>query len=634
MKKLLPILILSGALAARAAIPADVIQNLSSGEIEKRFAAENALRKIALEAGAPGVDPAKTLEMENELVAIASDKAAPSPARIQALDQLRFLGSGASVPRLAALLEDSDAAIREAARRTLQNNPSPTASTPLLQALEKANEPVWMLGLMDSLAVRKDTPAIETMTAKLKSTDPAVASLAAQALGSLGGKESLVALYGFLPNCPPPLLATVQSATLRCAQPLIKKPGGLWNSLLDQLDKLQGKPTAGEVVRSLWTTAANAGIRCQIFRIMIDLGENDQVLPLLNEALAKPDRPGSREILRLAVLSKNAALTQAVLDALTNLDENARLTVYCALAEKGDSSREEDLLAFTSSLSGTKRARAIEALGVIGTEKSLEFLASELAQKSPQTLPAASHAINRLNVPGLDQRLLEQSKSAIGPESEKAMRLLGYRNPEGAEALLLGLAAPESPADARKAALASLEIAGGFETGSQLLKWIAQTPQGSDPKPYIAAIRRIAPRSNAESALWKDVFVPAYESTTEENRTALLQTVPALRCPDFSATMVEWIQADAGRRAKGIELLTSWNDVKNGDALLAAAALANIDAQTREMLFLAATKIFFPNASGQIHLKKAYAAKVLAAAPEGPIRESVAKAMVDADLPK
>lgn len=634
MKKLLPILFLAGCLTAHAAVPTGVIHNLSSDQIEKRFEGENALQKLALDAGAPGVDPSKAAELEKELLTLASDKSSPLRTRLCALDQLPFLASSASVPGLAALLDDPEGSVREAARRALQTNPSPAASAPLLQALEKTVDPAWSLGLIDSLSVRRDSSAVPALASKLKSSDPAVASLAAQALGTLGGKESFDALSGYLPNCPAPILAIVQSATLRCAESLSFAPKSFWSSLSDRFDKLRGKPGPDDMILSLWPTAANAGIRCQVFKTLMNTGKDNEAIPLLADAIAKKDMPGRREILHLAVLSNNQSLIQPVLEVLPSLDEDARLTVHAALAQKGDSSREDDLLAFAPSLEGTKRARAIEALAVCGTGKSLEFLISEAAKKSPQTLPSTSHAINRLNVPGLDQRLLEQAKAGFGPEAERAMLLLSYRNPEGTESLLLELAAPGANPDSRKAALASLETVGGFETGSRLLKWIAQTPPGSDPKPYIAAFRRIGPRLNAESALWKEAFLPQYESATDENRTILLQTIPALRCPDFGATMVEWIREDTGRRPMGIELISSWNDVKNGDSLLAAAALPNIDNQTRENLFLAATKIFFPNASGQIHLKKAYAAKVLAAAPEGPIRESVLKAMADANLPK
>jgi hypothetical protein len=299
------------------------------------------------------------------------------------------------------------------------------------------------------------------------------------------------------------------------------------------------------------------------------------------------------------------------------------------LAEKSDTSREDDLLALAAALDGSKRASAIEILASCGTEKSLEFLVAEVGKKSPQTLPSASLALNRLKIAGLDQRLIEQAKSK---PDEKTITLLSMRNPEGTEALFLKLAAPDSPADLNKIALSSLETVGGYDSGVQLIHWIAKAPEGSDSKPYIAAFRKIAPRLSAEAALWQSAFLPAFQSASPENRKALLYTIPALRCPQSGATLVEWIRSDADLRPTAIDQLVSWPGFAAGDSLLAAAQISDLDDPSREKLFKAATKLFFPTVQAKPAAKKDYAKKVLAAAPEGPIRDAVQQAMTSSNL--
>jgi hypothetical protein len=613
MKHFFATLFLATALAAQAAIPADVLENLASSDLTKRFAAETKLRQLAFAAGKPGADPATAASLEKDLLALASDTAAPEPSRLSALGQLPFLASASSVPGLGALLSDPAPLIREGARCALQNNPTPAASAPLLQALEKAEQPAWMLGLMDSLATRADAAAIPAFAVRLTSPNTAIASRAAQSLGSLGGAKALKALNKFLPNCPPAILAAAQSALVRCAT---KQAGG---------DK---------AISALWPKAVNASIRCEIFNALATAGDGSLAAPLVTELLAKQDTPATREILHLAVLSGNAKLKDPVLAALPTLNEDTRLAVHAALAQKSDTSREDDLLALAATLDGSKKATAIELLGSCGTEKSLNFLLAEAAKKSHQTFPATSLAINRLKVPGLDQRLLDQAKAAPDSEAAQAMLLLSFRNPQGTEGFLLKIAAPDAPADSRKAALASLEVVGGFESGSQFIRWIGETPQGADPKPYIAAFRRIAPRLKAESMLWRNAFLPALQSASQENRDALFQTIPGLRCPESSATLVEWIRADTGMRSTGVDQLAAWSDFKNSESILAAAILPGLDFQIRDRLFRAAAKLFFPNVNAPPYLKKAYAAKVLAAAPEGPLREFLNQSMTDANLPK
>ena len=629
MKILFTTLFLATALAAHAALPADILTNLSSPDLAKRFEAETKLRQLAFETGKPGADPAAAASLEKDLLSLATDTKAPEPSRLSALEQLPFFGSVSSVPGLAALLADPSPIIRENARGALQNNPAPAASVPLLQALEKADQPAWTLGLMDSLASRADVAAIPAFASRLTSPNPAIASLAAQFLGSIGGKESFEALNNFLPNCPPSILPVAQSALVRCALPLTKDPTGFWGRLVAAAEKFIGMPTAAESIVALWPKASNAAVRCEIFNALASIGDGSQAAPIVSDLLAKQDTPGVREILRMAVLSGNPFLKDPVLVALPNLNEDDRLSVHAALAEKSDTSREDDLLALAAALDGSKRASAIEMLATCGTEKSLEFLVSEVGKKSPQTLPSASLALNRLKIAGLDQRLIEQAKSK---PDEKTITLLSMRNPEGTEALFLKLAAPDSPADLNKIVLSSLETVGGYDTGVQLIQWIAQAPEGSDSKPYIAAFRKIVPRVSAEAALWQSAFLPAFQSASPENRKALLYTIPALRCPQSGATLVEWIRSDADLRPTAIDQLVSWPGFAAGDSLLAAAQISDLDDPSREKLFKAATKLFFPTVQAKPAAKKAYAKKVLAAAPEGPIRDAVQQAMTSSNL--
>ena len=608
MKHFFATLFLATALAAQAAIPADVLENLASSDLTKRFEAETKLRQLAFAAGKPGADPATAASLEKDFLALASDTAAPEPSRVSALGQLPFLASASSVPGLGALLSDPAPLIREGARCALQNNPTPAASAPLLQALEKTEQPAWTLGLMDSLATRADTAAIPAFAARLTSPNTAIASLAAQSLGSLGGAKALKALNKFLPNCPPAVLAAAQSALVRCAT---KQADG------------------NKAISALWPKAVNASIRCEIFNALATAGDGSLAAPLVTELLAKQDTPATREILHLAVLSGNAKLKDPVLAALPTLNEDTRLAVHAALAQKSDTSREDDLLALAATLDGSKKATAIELLGSCGTEKSLDFLLAEAAKKSPQTLPATSLAINRLNIPGLDKRLVEQSKGAPGRE---AITLLAFRNPDGTEALLLKLASPNSATEQRQAALSCLETMGQLETGSQLLRWIGETPQGSDPKPYIAAFRKIAPRLSAEAVLWKSAFLPAFRAASPENRAALLYTIPALRCPQSAETLVEWVRSDAKLRSTAVDQLVSWSDFVVGDSILAAASVPDLDDPSREKLFKAATRLLFPTVKANSKEKKAFANKVLAAAPDGPIRDAVQKSIADANI--
>ena len=139
---------------------------------------------------------------------------------------------------------------------------------------------------------------------------------------------------------------------------------------------------------------------------------------------------------------------------------------------------------------------------------------------------------------------------------------------------------------------------------------------------------------SAEAALWKSVFLPAFQTASPENREALLFTIPALRCPDSVKTLVDWVRSDATLRPTAVNQLVTWSDFSVGDLILDAASVPDLDDPSREKLLKAATKLLDPKVKAPAQVKKAFANKVLAAAPEGPLREAVQQAIMAANLPK
>ncbi len=593
------------ALAAQGALPPEVIENLAAADLSKRYEAETALQHLSFQAGAPGAEPAARAALEKELLAIASDASKPEPTRLSALRQMPYLAGGTAVPVLASLLDDPLPSIREEARCALRNNPDAAASTPLRDNLAKASEPMWELGLMEALLHRSDKQAVPLFAARISSTNQAVASLAAQGLGLIGDADSLETLVNHAEKCPPAMLPVVQSAAIRCAE------------------RLEGEK-AREIPAALWPKAADAAVRCQIFRVMLATDEA-KAAGILRDVLSNPDLPGANEIFRLAVLSGKPALAAEITTQLTKLPADARLTVHAALSEQNVTSHENDLLEFAKVLEGNRKNIAIASLENSGTEKSLDFLAAESS-------PAATLAINRLEIDGLDQKLLEASTNTTGDEQKRAIRLLAARNPDGTEALLIKLAAPDSTPDSRRAALGGLEAVGGFDTALQLLQWIATAQPGAEVKPYQALFRRIAPRLNATGVIWQQGFLPAYAKASDENKRALLPMIPGVSGIDSSRSMVEWLKTEQGDRAELVEQLAAWQDLNNGPFLLEAAKISALNEPARIKIFHAATRLLYPNVRGTDGRKKQLATDLLATAPEGTIRTMVENSIKEAGI--
>jgi hypothetical protein len=131
----------------------DVIPRLAAPKVEDRYSAQMELQGLALNAARPGAEGERA-ELAKVLAAKAIDTTVPQPARVWVVRQLEYIGAGESVPALAALLNSSDAELKECARRALEKNPDPAAGEPLRTALGQGGDTAWKIGLIQSLGER------------------------------------------------------------------------------------------------------------------------------------------------------------------------------------------------------------------------------------------------------------------------------------------------------------------------------------------------------------------------------------------------------------------------------------------------------------------------------------------------
>src|SRR5207249_768825 len=103
------------------------------------------------------------------------------PARVWLVRQLEYIGAAESVATLTKLLNDSDAELKECARRALEKNAAPAASESLRAALKQATDPAWQLGLISSLGERRDATAVDLIKPYLRNKSTAAAAGAALA---------------------------------------------------------------------------------------------------------------------------------------------------------------------------------------------------------------------------------------------------------------------------------------------------------------------------------------------------------------------------------------------------------------------------------------------------------------------
>ena len=156
----------------------------------------------------------RSKEEESQLIAVLRSDAAPAEKAITC-KRLSVYGTSEAVPALAPLLLDKE--LSSWARIALEVIPGPAADAALRDAMNKA-EGRLLVGVINSISVRRDAQAAEGLAAKLKSDDADVASAAAVALGHIGGEQSAKVLVQALAEAPAVVRPAVAEGCILCAE--------------------------------------------------------------------------------------------------------------------------------------------------------------------------------------------------------------------------------------------------------------------------------------------------------------------------------------------------------------------------------------------------------------------------------
>ncbi|MHC4206877.1 MAG: hypothetical protein ACYSTT_19650, partial [Planctomycetota bacterium] len=141
---------------------------------------------VALAAGTMAQDRPGPIPdaKESDLISILQTDT-PKAEKAIACKLLAIYGTEQSVPTLAPLLADKELA--SWARIALEAIPGPAADAALRDALGKLQGRL-LVGVINSIGVRRDARAVDTLVLKLDDSDAGVASAAALALGYIGGE--------------------------------------------------------------------------------------------------------------------------------------------------------------------------------------------------------------------------------------------------------------------------------------------------------------------------------------------------------------------------------------------------------------------------------------------------------------
>lgn len=234
-----------------------------------------------------------------------------------ACKELAICGTERAVPALAPLLADKE--LTSWARIALEVIPGSAPDAALRQALSQVQGRV-LIGVINSIGVRRDAQAVDALARKLSDANAEVAGAAGVALGHIGGDAAARVLTQSLNTAAADRRSAVAEGCILCAE------GFLAQDRPAQAVKLYDAVRQADVPDQRHLE----GIRGAI------LARQSAGVPLLVEQLRSEDEKRLGVGLRTARELPGRQVTEALAEELGRLDADRRPLLLLALADRKD----------------------------------------------------------------------------------------------------------------------------------------------------------------------------------------------------------------------------------------------------------------------------------------------------------
>ena len=353
------------------------------------------------------------------------DNTAPLEVRLWMLKMLELSGRAESVAGIVPLLNDTEPQIQERARRALAHNPAPTAAQALRAALTGAKTLEMRASLLNALGFRHapdnvardaDTDTSVTLIGKyLQDANEDVARQAVLALGEIGNAESLKLLARFNGAAPANLRSVVNNALLENAARAVRE---------------KRAQDAAKLYDILYQPTSSAFVRQGALRGLV-LARGTGALPQISAALMGSDEKMRAHAARLTLLMPGANSTKMLGELLPKLPAPSQVLLLNALADRGDNSVKNAVVALQNSPSAEVKIAATKALGALGDSSDIDKLMA-LAAAEGDAQGAARDALGMLGASGNDSaavntKLMAALNGTDAARQMEAMRALTAR---------------------------------------------------------------------------------------------------------------------------------------------------------------------------------------------------------------
>jgi HEAT repeat protein len=528
------------------------IQSIPSiGETKMRHTAliTLALCTVASAAFAEPKYGPQSKEEAAKLVAVVKSADADLHAKFEACRNLAVIGSPDIVVELAPLLADEK--LSHMIRYALEPIPGPAVDDAFRDAIGKAKG-LALVGVVNSIGVRRDAKAVPALVALLKDADDKVACAAAGSLGRIADAPAAAALAD--------ALASTKDGDLRRA---------VIDGYLDVAGQLAevGKAAAAAIYTRLRSPDAPSYVRVAATVGLLNCdpaGAGD----LIFAALADKDPVVRGTVIARAATAKGDGITTRLTAALDKLPADTQVLLINALADRGDKAATPALTQAASRESADVRQAAIRALGKVGDLACVDLLCKAAASGQEADQQAAAGSLTLLGGEGVDAAIIKAVKAAEPQPRALLISVLADRKAAAATPELISLAR-DKDAGVQVAAIKAL---GRLAAPADLpaLVQILIAAEGDAPKAEAQRTIVLVSRRIPDQAAQADAVLAALAAAkTPAARTALIQAVGGIGGEKaFQAVKAALADSDPAVNDAAIRALADWPDPQAVDAIL------------------------------------------------------------------
>jgi type 1 glutamine amidotransferase len=510
----------------------------------------DALSMLEYHAGCVANTP-KAAATAERLANLAADAGATLEGRRFACRMLSLVGSGAQVPALYGLLADKD--LSTYARFALERIPGEESGAALRAALSRASG-MERVGLINSLAARRDAKAVPLLARAVNDPDRATVEAALEGLGRTGTEGALRILTARERAIPPSLRAVYARALLRCADGLAA------DGLSGKAKPVYRRLTAGMMPDAIRSAAFTGLVRC----------EPAQKGSLLLTALRGRDRAIRGAAIRLLSGSGDVKLIRAAAGQLAGLPADAQVQVLAILGSRGDSTALPAVTRAAASRNAAIRKAALSALGALGRASSVPVLVRPAGSADGEERQVAGDSLARLRGEGVDAAIAAAAGNANQAAQRVLIRALVARSARATVPALLSLA--EIHPEARSEAVAAVGSLGGTGVCGRLLGMLEKA--GEDDRAALeSALAAICARARTAAPIL--AALPKAAGPLRASLIAILGTVGGTQAlgPLREAAHSQ----DPNVQAAAVLALAAWPDAAPLDDLFTVAMSAKVE---------------------------------------------------------